>query len=529
MMFDTIITGGKIADGSGKPAFRSDVGIKDNMITSVGDLSEAEAREKIDAEGLTVAPGFIDIHTHSDFTLLVNGAAESQVHQGVTLEVIGQCGTSLAPLESKNLASVLIPDRFSDFEVSWKTFGEYLTRLEQQQLGINVMALVGQGTIRRAVMQDAWRPATTVEINKMVELLENSLDEGAAGFSTGLEYWPGKASSPEEIAPLCEAAARRNALYATHSRNRDVYYDLSFSEALALARNTGVKLQISHIQPKFGAPPRAMEHTLEMVHWSREAGADVGFDILPTVWSHTKLTASLPAWALDGGKEKLIQRLQNTEEREKMKYNPNPVWRLVPARKWDKIVLLRSSRHEELIGMTFEEIGRKRGVDPYDAYFDLLLEAGDDLHSLMWTSDNFSEDDVRLCLKQPECIVISDTFALAPYGELAGMIGSLNGYGWIARLFEHYVRRESVIGLEDAVHRVTGLAAERLGLADRGYIRSGCRADITIFDPETISDRSSIHDPCVYPTGIAHVIVNGQFAVKNAERMEINAGQVIRQ
>lgn len=528
MMFDTIILGGKIADGSGKPAFKSDVGINGDRVAAVGALSEAEAKEKINAEGLIVAPGFIDIHTHSDFTLLINGAAESQVHQGVTLEVIGQCGTSLAPLENSELDSVLVPDRFSDLDISWKTFGEYLSRLEQQQLGINVMALVGQGTIRRAVMKDAWRPASPAEINKMVQLLENSLDEGAGGFSTGLEYWPGKSSSPEEIAPLCEVAASRNALYATHVRNRDAYYDLAFSEALALARISGVKLQISHIQPKFDAPPQAMEHTLEMIHWSREAGADVAFDVLPTVWSHTKLTASLPAWALDGGKYKLIERLQNPEEREKMKYNPNPVWLLVPARKWDKIVLLRSSRHEDLIGMTFEEIGRKRGVDPYDAYFDLLLEAGDDLHSLMWTSDNFSEDDVRLCLKQPECSVISDTFALAPYGELAGMIGSLNGYGWIARLFEHYVRQESIITLEDAVHRVTGLAAERLGLEDRGYIRSGCRADITIFDPKTISDRSTIHEPCVYPTGIAHVLVNGQFAIKDAKRMKFNAGQVIR-
>ena len=528
MIFDTIISGGEIVDGSNKPAFKSDVGIKEDRILAIGELSDAEADEKIDASGLIVAPGFIDIHTHSDFTLLVNGAAESQVHQGVTLEVIGQCGFSLAPHNDSELVKSLLSVQSADLDITWRTFGEYLSRLEQQELGLNVMALVGHGTIRQAVMKDAWRPATPVEIKTMVGLLEASLAEGASGISTGLEYWPGKASNSEELFPLCEVASRHNALYATHVRNRDAYYDLGFSEALALARNTGVKLQISHIQPKFGAPPHAMEHTLEMVHWARQAGADVAFDVIPSVWSHTGLAAALPSWALEGGLEKLMARLQDPGEREKMKQNPTPVWLLVPARKWDRIVLLRSSQNKDLIGLTFEQIGKKRGVDPYDAFFDLLLEAGDDLRGLMWTSHNFSETDVRLCLQQSECIVTSDTMALAPYGVLKETIGSLNGYGWAARLLQHYVREEAVLPLEEAVHRITGLPATRLGLTDRGYLRSGAMADITVFDSEAITDRSTIKAPCIHPTGIAHVLVNGKFAIKNAERMENKSGRVIR-
>ncbi|MDB4264642.1 D-aminoacylase [bacterium] len=528
MRFDTIIMGGEVVDGTKKAAFKSDVGIKGERILAIGDLAGAEAAEKIDAAGLIVAPGFIDIHTHSDFTLLVNGAAESQVHQGVTLEVIGQCGFSLAPVDDADSANVLVPAQFQKIEITWKSFGEYLARLERQDLGVNVIAMVGQGTIRRTVMQDALRPATPTETDRMVRLLEESLAEGAGGFSTGLEYWPGKSSTCEEILPLCEVAARRNVLYSTHVRNRDNYYDVSFAEALALARNSGVKLQISHIQPKFGAPPNAMAHTLDMIEWAGEAGADVAFDVIPSVWAHTGLTAALPSWALEGGTEKLIKRLQNPEEREKMKYNPMPHWLLVPARKWDRIALLRSSHHKDLIGMTFEEIGQARGVDPYDAYFDLLLEAGDDLHSLMWTSRNFSEDDVRLCLKQPECGVISDTFALAPHGALKGMIGSLNGYGWVARLFEHYVRQEGLLSLEEAVHKITSLPASRLGLNDRGILRPGAQADITIFNINTISDNSSITAPCVYPSGIEHVLVNGKFTIKSADRMDVNPGRVIR-
>jgi N-acyl-D-amino-acid deacylase len=321
---------------------------------------------------------------------------------------------------------------------------------------------------------------------------------------------------------------RHNALYATHVRNRDLSYDVGFSEALAIARISGVKLQISHIQPKFGAPPYAMEHTLEMIHWARESGADVSFDIIPHDWNQTRLTASLPPWAFEGGLEKLRDRLKKPDTREKMKLNPKPIWQLVPARKWDKIVLLRSKKNKHLIGMTFEQIGKEWGKDPYDEYFDLLLEEGGDLNSLMWTSHAFLESDIQLCLLQPECIVASDTMALAPYGTLKGTIGSLSGYGWIARLFQHYVREQSIISLEDAVHRVTGLPADRLDLKDRGYLRPGGIADITIFDPKTIMYQCTFKDPCCYPSGIAYVLVNGKFAIKENKRTNINAGRVIR-
>ncbi|MBU2578263.1 amidohydrolase family protein, partial [Patescibacteria group bacterium] len=449
-MFDIIISGGEIFDGSGKPAFSSDIGIDKDRISLIGNLSNAEAKEIINAAGLAVAPGFIDIHTHSDFTLLVNGAAESQVHQGVTLEVIGQCGISLAPLGDSGIAISSILGYHPGTNITWKTFGEYLSRLEQQELGVNVMAFVGHGTIRRAVMNEELRFATRDDIKEMVRLLEISFAEGASGFSSGLEYWPGSGSvsTTEELFSLCEVTKHNNALYATHVRNRDMYYDLGFSEALAIARNSGVKLQISHIQPKFGAPSHAMEHTIEMVHWAREEGADVTFDIIPHDWNHSQLTAALPSWAMEGGIEELMVRLNNPNDREKMKKNTQPFWQLVPAGKWDKIRLLQSKKNKNLIGLTFEQIGKDRGKDPYDAYFDLLIEEKENLNGLMWTSHGFSESDICLCLKQPDCIVMSDTMALAPYGALKGMIGSLSGYGWIARFFQHYVREKSIISME---------------------------------------------------------------------------------
>ncbi len=527
-MFDIIFSGGSIADGSGKPAFRSDVGINGDRIAAIGDLIDASTENRIDVNGRIVCPGFIDIHTHSDYTLLVNGAAESQVHQGVTLEVVGQCGFSPAPIDDPGLGTSVMLGYHPSVEVNWRSMDEYLSRLEQTDLGLNVMALVGHNAVFQTVMKGALRTPSSEDVEAMARLVEVALAEGAAGFSTGLEYMPGCMARPEEILPLIEMTKRYDALYATHVRNRDRYYDLGFAEALAAARITGVKLQISHIQLKFGAPLKAMEHTLEMIRWAQEAEADVAFDIIPHDWNHTGVSSVLPSWAFDGGTDKLLKRLADPQAREKMKKNPKPIWQLVPAGRWNDIVLFRSKSNPDLTGLTFEEIGQRRKVDPYDAVFDILLEEGKDLQGLMWASHGFSESDIRLCIKQPECGVISDTMALAPYGLLEDQIGSLSGYGWIARLFQKYVREEAIIGLEDAVHKVTGFPAARLGLADRGYLHPGAMADIVVFDPETIENRATLTTPTRYPVGIEYVLVNGKVVIDSGQRTSINSGRVIR-
>ena len=527
-MFDIVVSGGKIVDGSGKPAFQSDVGIKGDRIAGIGDLTDASAETRIDANGGIVAPGFIDLHTHSDFTLLVNGAAESQVHQGITLEVLGQCGYSPAPIDDPELGKSTMLGYHPSVEIDWNSFDRYLTRLEQTDLGLNVLALVGHNTVFQTVMKGAMHSPSSEEVKAMARLVEVSLEEGAAGFSTGLEYMPGCMARPEEILPLIEVTKRYDALYATHVRNRDQYYDLGFAEALAAARITGVKLQISHIQPKFGAPPRAMAHTLEMIRWARETDADVAFDIIPHDWNHTSVLSVIPSWAFEGGTDKLRRRLGDPETREEMKKNPKPIWQLVPAGRWNDIVLFRSKSNKDLIGLTFEEIGKRRDADPYDAVFDILLEEGRDLQGLMWASHGFSESDIRLCIRQPECGVISDTMALAPYGVLEDSIGSLSGYGWIARLFQKYVREEAIIGLEDAVHKVTGLPAARLGLSDRGRLSPGAMADIVIFDLDRIENRATLMTPTRYPAGIEYVLVNGKIVMANGHRTAVNSGRVIR-
>jgi len=528
-MLDIVLEGGTIYDGTGEAPFVADVGLRDGTIREIGDLSEAAAAERLYVEGLAVAPGFVDLHTHSDFTLLVDGRAESQVHQGVTTEVVGQCGISCAPVTcAGDIARAGIGYMKSHVDLDWRSFGDYLDRLEATPLGVNVAACVGHGTIHRAVLGDALRAPDAGEVAEMAALAEEAFEQGAAGFTTGLEYWPGSLCGIEHIVPLCAAAARHGRLYATHVRNRDIYYDLGFAEAISTARAAGARLQISHIQPKFGAPRFAMEHTLEMIEAARRHDVDVAFDVIPHDWSHTRVSAILPQWAQEGGALALLDRLGGPEQRAAMKRNPNPMWRLVSAGRWQEIRLLRSDANPKLVGATFAEIGRDRGVDPYDAALDLLREEGEGLHHLLWTSRSFSEEDIRLCVQQPDCAVISDTLALAPEGPLEDQIGSLMGYGWAARFLGTYVRDEGLLTLAEGVRKLTAVPAGRLGLTDRGVLAPGKMADIVVFESDRIASRCSIEQPQCYASGIAHVIVNGVAVIREGRRLDENPGQVLR-
>ena len=526
-MFDILLRGGEILDGTGAPAYRADIGIKDGRIAAIG-IALGDAAETLDATGQIIAPGFIDIHTHSDFVLLVDGRADSQVCQGVTLEVIGQCGFSCAPFTGEMSPSQLIGFHDAGVEVNWRSFGDYLERLDAQSLGVNVAAMVGHGAIRQAIKCDAVTPTTADEMKAMTRLAEQAFEAGAIGFSTGLEYFPGTIAPMEEVVELCAVCARHNRLYATHVRNRDVHYDLGFTEAVATARQSGARLQISHIQPKYGAPKRAMAHTLELLHRARREDVDVAFDIIPHDWSHTSVVSSLPAWAREGGPARLLERLRDPAQREAMKHNPRPMWRLVAERRWDEIRLLRAEANHDLVGMSFAEIGRRRNTDPMDAVLELLEAEGEALNNLAWTSRGFDDADVRLCLEQAECAVMSDTKALSPHGPLADTIGSLSGYGWVARLLGHYVREERVLSLPEAVRRITALPADRLGLRDRGRLRAGAVADITVFDPAQVRDLSSIREPRRHPEGFTHVLLGGVPTLRNGRRTTANPGRVIR-
>jgi N-acyl-D-amino-acid deacylase len=527
-MFDAIIANGSIVDGTGAPAYAADVGIRDGVVAEIGRLNGVATRERIDASGRAVAPGFIDIHTHSDFTLLVDGSADSQVMQGVTMEVVGQCGTSCAPFGDEMKGDQLVGFIKAGVDVNWRSFAEYLERLDQSNLGVNVAAMVGHGNIRRAVKGDSTAMTTADELKRMTFVAEECFDAGAIGFSTGLEYFPGNIAPQHEIASLCQCCAKHELLYATHVRNRDVYYDLGFTEAIATARHAGARLQISHIQPKYGAPKHAMESTLELITRAKREDVDVAYDVIPHDWSHTGIVAALPVWAREGGADALRARLRDPVQRELLKHNPQPIWRLVTDRKWADIVLLRSRANPDLVGKTFQDIGLRRNTDPFDAALDLLLEEGEGMTEMLWTSHSFSEDDVRLCIEQPECAVMSDTLALSRHSAMQPVIGSLSGFGWTARLLGHYVREAGVLSLEDAVRKITSLPAERLGLKGRGLLAPGSVADIVVFDPKSVKDNATLTQPKRHPDGFHQVLLNGVFTLRNGERTADNPGRVIR-
>jgi N-acyl-D-aspartate/D-glutamate deacylase len=529
-MFDTLFSGGTVYDGEGNPPLRQDVGVRDGRLVAIGDLSAATARRRLDVSGLAVAPGFIDLHTHSDFTLVVDGRAQSQVHQGVTTEVVGQCGISCAPLRQRggavDLAAGLPADAARGRQ--WRTFGEYLDVLAGSPLGVNVAAFVGHGTVHRAVLGDALHAGEVEDIAQMKQLVEEALDEGAAGLSSGLEYWPGILSSPEHLVPLCEAAVQRGKLYATHVRNRDRHYDLGFGEAISAARQSGARLQISHIQTKFGAPAYAGEHTLELIAAARRHGMDIAFDVIPHDWNNTSVMAILPKWVREGGTQATLKRLKDPAVRRKVKVNPAPMLLIVKAAQWDKVKLLNAHANRALIGMDFAAIGRQRGVDPYDAVMDMLIEEGDDAPRMIWATRSFSESEIEMFMRDSACAVISDTAAVAPDGALADQLFSLSGYGWAARFLQHYVRERQVLSLGEAIRRITSLPASRLGLHDRGRLKVGQWADVTVFNPDQIESRFTASQPRVYPGGIVHVMVNGELAMQDGGRTECQAGRVLR-
>ncbi len=530
MAFDLVVRNGLLVDGTGGPSRTGDLGVVDGRLDVVGDdLSNADASTVIDAAGKVVAPGFIDIHTHSDLAHLIDPRAESQIRQGVTTEAIGQCGISLAPCTPEH-RTALFASTGSREQGDWHTYGELLAAMDEADIATNVVGMVGHGALRTAVMgPEAPRPAHDDEVAQMVRMLSESLDDGAFGFTTGLEYHPGKTAAFDELVALCTATANADAIYATHSRNRDRRYFVGFGEALDLARESGVRLQISHINPKYGRPEHAMRNTLQMIEWTRAEGIDVAMDMMPTNWNHTAATSMFPSWSFGLSTDELIELMTSPQGRARLRDNPLPMWRLVVEERWDRIRLLASSANRDLVGRTIADLTVERNTaSGWDTLFDLLIEEGKRLKGLMLTSDAFAEEDNRLALEHPLCSVESDTMAMATDGPLAGRTFGLQGFNWVTRFLGHYVRDEAVLALEDGVRRLTGLPADRLGLSDRGCLTNGSAADVVVFDLEGLSDNASFEDPTVYAGGIDHVVVNGSVVFSDGERTGAIGGRVLR-
>ena len=524
-MLDLVVQAGTILDGTGGQRFRADVGVSDGRIVAVGDLADADSTRRLDAEGLLVAPGFIDIHSHSDFTLLIDPRAQSSIYQGVTTEVVGNCGHGCAPLTDPGLFTGNIYGYAPDVEIDWHSMSEYLARLDAAGPAVNVVSLVPNGNLRLAVRGMEDRPATEDEIGQMERLLEASLEEGAFGFSTGLEYPTERACSEEETIRLCRVVAQTGGLYATHTRNKEVYAVEAVEEGIRVAESAGVRLQVSHIIPRRGGPPDARERAIEAVDSARARGMDIAFDAHTRMHGITNVSTALPTWAFEGGPDKLAARLNDPAVRAQMKSHRSIISSFGLGG-WDRVYLFKSEHRPDLVGKSFQELA-PAGGDVYDAIFDLMLAEIDDPHGPLCICHSYEEDELHQTFRHPLCMVGSDATALATDGPLAGT-EFLGAFTWAAWFFRRCVYETAEITFEQAVHKLTAVPAERLGLTDRGRLAEGSKADIVVFDPARFRERGTLEDPNQLAEGVAHVVVNGGVTIEKGSFTGSRSGQVLR-
>jgi N-acyl-D-amino-acid deacylase len=516
MGLDLVIRGGVVYDGTGAPGRLADVGVKDGRIAAIGPL-EPGGRE-IDATGLAVAPGFIDIHSHSDYTLLLDPRAVSAIHQGVTTEVVGNCGFGCFPIRDPTQARRAIYGYSDDLALSWRSAGEYFETLEAARPAVNVLSLVPNGQLRLAALGLTDRPAGPAELAEMRVLLRESLDDGAWGYSTGLEYAQEQGASEDELTAL----AREAPFYATHTRRRDDGAADAVAEAIRTGANAEVRLQISHLVPRNGI--EESRRCVELVEAAHDSGQDVAFDMHTRTFGLTNLYAALPAWALGAEPGVLAALLRDPAKRDEMRPHRSI---LSAGDDWSRVVLLDNEIWPQHSRRDLASIAADRDQEPLDAVYDLLLAGLDELHTLMVIIHAYSEEQQREAFAHPLCVPGSDATTLAPNGRLAESFFH-GAYTWAAWFWRFIVRDEQLLAPEDAVFRLTGQPAERIGLSDRGVLREGARADVAVFDPRAFLERGTVFEPNLLAEGMRYVLVNGVSTLWDGELTGKRAGMVLR-
>jgi N-acyl-D-amino-acid deacylase len=525
---DILIRGGLLFDGTGAPGAPRDLAIRDGRIAAIGaDLGNATAKV-IDAHGLAVAPGFIDIKTHSDFTLPINPKAESKVRQGVTTEIIGHCGFSVAPALPGKVE--LLRDYLSP-SAPWlpfkeTTFPAYLD--DFPATAVNAGMLVGHNTLRLMVMGMANRPPTADELAAMIELLEQALDAGALGLSSGLFTAPGSYAQRDEMIALCHVVKRYDAGYFTHLRDESNKVLDALDEAIEIAQTCGVHVEIVHFKcsgmDNWGKAARA----LETIGEAKARGLDVDCDSYPYAAGSNPLKNLMPQWVQAGGVEAMLTRLALKETRDRIRADIARDglnnWGRIPS--WDCVQVSISPNLPQFAGRTIGALAAERGQDPIDTVADYLI---DDNAATRVLVTSISEHDISAIVRSPFALVGSDGNCVATYGTVSQGLPHPRFYGTFPRIIGHYVGEQGAIPLELAVHKMTGATARALKLRDRGLLREGYRADVTIFDPADFKDRATYADPHQYPTGKrTTVIVNGTLVVENATHTGALPGVVLR-
>lgn len=527
MEFDILIIGGRVFDGTGNPWFYTDIGISKGKIVFIGKASKADATLTIDASSLAVAPGFIDMHSHSDLELLVDGRAISKVHQGVTLEVIGNCGSSAAPLNDlmkTYMEKFVLPEFEGQIKLDWSTMGEYFNKLEKNGLSVNVASYVGHSNIRTYVMGFVDREPTNSELEDMKKLVAEAMMDGAMGLSTGLIYPPSCYAKTEEIIELTKIVAQYGGIYASHIRGEGATLLEAVKEAIRIGEEAKIPVEISHFKASGKLNWGKIRDAAKLIEEARERGIDVTADQYPYIASSTSLKALLPAWAHEGGPEKLLERLKDPENLNKIKVHLEGYSKREHDY-WDRIMISYLEKNQQFLGKTISEISKILKLNPEDTVIKLLL---DEESRVSHISFGMCEEDVEFAMKLPWVMVGSDGSAVAPEGVLSKGKPHPRYYGTFPRILGVYSRERKTISLEQAIRKMTYLPAWRLGFRDRGIIREGAYADIVIFDPKIVKDNAVFTDPHQLPTGIIHVLVNGVAVIFNGKHTNAKPGKILR-
>jgi N-acyl-D-amino-acid deacylase len=524
--FDLLLTGGHVADGLGSSLFRADIGVVGEKIVALGDLSPCTATETFDATGLVVAPGFIDIHTHSDVSVLYTPGMESSLAQGVTSEVVGNCGISLGLATSAPEFS--LERRWLEGaggKLSWTNLKGFLAEVEARGCALNIATLAGHGSLRKRVMGMAQRPPSQTELTAMQHELANALEAGAIGLSSGLEYVPGSYADVGELTALAKIAAQAGGFYATHLRDEGDLLEESVAEAIAVAEGAGIALQLSHHKAERRRNWGKTLSTLAMVDAAQARGVDILLDQYPYTAYQTSLAViALPPWANAGNPEDLAVTLSDPELRARARTWMGEL-ESSGGISWDAVELA-SCPHASYVGKSITTLAKENGCDPRDFILNLLGEGSGWVSAAHFA---MSEVDVAQILSDPRVMIGSDSVAMNPHATSADAHRPHpRSYGTFARILEHYVRDKSLLSLPEAIRRMTSLPARRLGWSDRGRLAVGAFADITVFSPEDIQERATFIAPHALATGVRAVVVAGQLAWLDGQPTQGHSGKVLR-
>ena len=526
-MDDILIRGGEVIDGSGAPARHADIAIADGRISTIADLYVGHARREIDATGLTVTPGFIDIHTHSDFTLPLNPRAESKIRQGVTTEVLGNCGFSAAPALPGRVE--MLRD-YLGASAPWLEFREtsfknYLDAFPAAS--VNTIMQVGHNTLRLMTMGMEDRAPTDDELALMQHLLAEALDAGALGLSSGLFTAPGTYARSEEMIALGQVLKRHGGAYSSHVRDEANHVFEAVDEAIAVGEVCGIHVQIAHLKLSGTNNWGGAAKLLDRIAAAKQRGVQVDCDQYPYTAGSNPLRNLLPSWAQEGGMDMMLRRLgeRTVRERIRMEIAAQGLNNFGRIPSWDAVRIAISPHQPAYVGRTIADIARARNADPLDAVCDYLI--ADQGHTRI-VVESMSEEDVQEIVRSKSVLVGSDGTSLAPYGTTSQGKPHPRFYGTFPRVLGRYVRDLGLLSLPEGVYKMTGGSAAALGLRDRGLLREGYRADISIFDAETIADRATYDDPHRYAAGISTVIVNGAVVIDAGEHTGVLPGQVLR-